>query len=259
MTTLQINPYVWNNRSNFIKSSVLSVNLKRQDGSLLEISDLSQPIELFIPERIQKNDETGNSSQRHFFLKRTYNGSSPLLYHKIEIENDFQAAFVEISPENNSSVDVFVSRGVKPSHENYKLKTRIPDFSSCVRHQDRTGYTDCTRNPNVLLLSSNITGGTGVHFIGIRLLNMTGIAQRQTRHISTSCKDKNGRQKRSCIGVKDPPTTPPPAPEIITPQYNPLTDVNYTMSVKIRSCLYWSEKIQAWKTEGCEVRVLYIS
>ena len=258
MMTLQVNPYVWTNRSERIKSSILSLDLKKQDGSLLNISGLSDPIELFIPERVHGRDVAANSIQGHLFVKRLSNGSNTLLYHKIEIESDFEVAFVEIRPENNSLVDVFVSRGVKPTVDNYKFKTRIPDVSLCSHYQAETGYTNCTRNPYIFLLSNEITGGTGVYFVGIRLLNVTRKASRFRRHLSRSCKDSHGRQKRSCIGVKDPPTTPPPTPEIVIPQYNAWADVNYTMSVKIRSCLYWSEKIQAWTTEGCKVNIPYI-
>jgi hypothetical protein len=59
--------------------------------------------------------------------------------------------------------------------------------------------------------------------------------------------------KRGCVGVKDPPTTPAPTPLIIIPLYNSSTDVNYTMSVSVTGCLYWSEKKSKWTSEGCKV------
>lgn len=247
MLTLQVNPFVWTNSSKRIKSSVLRLDLKDVDGSHLNISGLSQPIELFIPEKDQKED-IANYTRDHLFVKRSSNDSSTLRYHRIVIENEFQSAFIEIRPKNNSIFDVFVSSGVKPTPGSYAFKTRIPNFSSCRNYDARTGYSNCTGNPYTFSLSSNVTGDIGVHFIGIRLALDARRSKRSG--IIRSCKDSHGRQKRSCIGVKDPPT---PTPEIIVPQYDERTDVNYTMSVKMRSCLYWSERKQTWTSEGCKV------
>ena len=254
MITLQVNPYVWTNRSKTIKSSVVRLDLKKADGSPLNISGLSQPIELFIPEKKQKED-IANFAQDHLFVKRPSNDSSTLRYHKIEIENEFESAFVKLRPQNNSVFDVFVSSGVRPTPSNYTFRTRVPNFSSCRTYDDRTGSFNCTDNPYEFSLSSNVTGEIGVHFIGIRLALDKGKRNTRIKRKSAmkSCKDNNGRQKRSCIGVKDPPTTPPPTPDIIVPQYNQRTDVNYTMLVTMRSCLYWSETRQAWTSEGCKV------
>lgn len=252
MLTLKVNPYVWTNTSVNIKSSVLSLDLKNQDGSRLNISGLSHPIELFIPEEDHKEEikiETG----RHLFLK-PYNDSSAIRYHKIEIESELESTFVEIRPENGFRFDVFVSSGVKPTPDNCTFRTQIPDFSSC-NNKTKIGYFNCTSNPYVFTVSSNVTGNIGVHFIGIRLaLDLDArIAGFNRKRTVRSCIDTHGRQKRSCIGVKDPPTTPPPTPEIIVPQYDKRTDVNYTMSVTMRSCLFWSERGQAWTNHGCKV------
>ena len=92
MMTLQVNPYVWTNRSKTIKSSVVRLDLKKADGSPLNISGLSQPIELFIPEKKQKED-IANFAQDHLFVKRPSNDSSTLRYHKIEIENEFESLY----------------------------------------------------------------------------------------------------------------------------------------------------------------------
>lgn len=254
MLTFQVNPYVWTNRSKTIRSSVVKVELKNDDGSQLNISGLSHPIELFIPEKMQKED-IANYTQDHLFVKRPSNDPSFLRYHKIEIKSEFESAFVKIIPQNNSFLDVFVSIGVRPTPSNYTFRTRIPDFSSCRTYGDRTGGLNCTDSPFLFSLSSNVTGDIGVHFIGIRIASDGGKGSSRNKRsgMTKSCKDRHGRQKRSCIGVKDPPTTPPPTSEIITPQYDQRTDVNYTMSVTMRSCLYLSEERQAWTSEGCKV------
>ena len=244
---------MWTNSSKDVKSSVLSVDLKTQDGSRLNISDLSQPVELFVPEK-EPEVSIQNDTQGHLFVK-PHNNSGAIRYHKISFQNDHESVLVDIRPENNTIFDVFVRAGVKPTPNNYTFRTRIPDVSVCGDLKPSIGYLNCTRNPYMFSLSSNVTGDIGVHYIGIRLaieVKETNILNKQ-RRVVRSCKEGRGRQKRSCIGVKDPPTTPPPTPEVIVPKYDAQTDVNYTLSVKMRSCLYWSEVSQAWTSEGCKV------
>lgn len=253
MVTLKVNPYVWANNSVNVKSSVVSLDLKRPDGSRLNISGLSHPIELLIPEEGQEK-ELENDTASHLFVKPS-NDSDAIRYHKIEIMNEIESAFVEIRPENGSHLDVFVNSGFKPTADNYTFATKIPDFSSC-KNKSKIGHFNCTSNPYAFSVSSNVTGAIGVQYIGIRLAlevdngTLIPIRKRTVR----SCIDTHGRQKRSCIGVKDPPTTTPPTtPKIRVPQYDKSTDVNYTMTVKMKSCLFWSEVIQTWTGYGCKV------
>ena len=253
MLTLKVNPYVWTNSSKVIKSSVLSVDLKTQDGLRLNISDLRDPIELFVPEK-EHEVPIQNDTKGHLFVK-PYNDYGAIRYHKITFENDLEAALVEIRPENNAIFDVFVSSGVKPTPNNYTFRTKIPNISLCGDSKPGIGYFNCTRNSYMFSLSSNVTGDIGVHYIGISLAieaKKTNIPSKQ-RRVVRSCKESHGRQKRSCIGVKEPPTTPLPTPEVIVPKYDARTDVNYTMTVEMRSCLYWSEVKQSWTSEGCKV------
>lgn len=56
-----------------------------------------------------------------------------------------------------------------------------------------------------------------------------------------------------CVEFKDPPTTPPPTPRVIIPEYDPSTDVNYTLSISMAACLYWSEAKEKWTSYGCRV------
>ena len=253
MVTLKKNPYVWANSSKDIKSSVLSVDLKKQDGSRLNISDLTHPIELIIPEK-DPEEPIEDDSQAHLFVK-PYNDSSAIRYHKITLYNDFESALVKITPEDKAFFDVFVGAAVKPTPNNYTFRTTIPDVSLCEGFTPGIGYINCSSNPYVFSLSSNVTGYIGIQYIGIRLAQEANAknVQKNLRRLQRSCKDSQGRQKRSCIGVKDSPTTPPPTPEVIVPTYDALSDVNYTMSVKMRSCLYWSEVKETWTNEGCKV------
>ena len=253
---IEENPYVWTNVSKNIKTSVVSIDLKTREGSLLNISRIKDPVEMYIPDkRLSKNMQ--NESSRHFFVK-PFNDSNPIRYHKIVIDKEFESAFVELIPQNDTILEVFVSAAARPSVGNYSLTTRVPNGSSCESYKNGMGYFNCTRNPYLFSFSSAETGHVGVHFVGIRRAEPAGklpLSKQLKRqaHSLRACRNSNGRQKRSCVGVKHLPTTPPPKPEVILLKYNESTDVNYTLFVVMKSCLYWSEVRQVWTSEGCKV------
>ena len=252
MTSFNENPYTWDESSKGIQSSVLDFSLKKEDGTALEVSNLEDPVELFIPVTRQR-EKGGNASDENYFAKPS-NGSNNLRYHRINIPSANTIISFEIKPEQGEFLDIFVRAQKKPTPSEYQYRTRVPDYSSCSAHSNSTGYHKCSNNPYEVTMSSDITGKTGLHYIGIMFA--ADKSPETSRRVARSCGGRGGRQKRSCIGVKDPPTTPPPTPKIVIPQYNESTDVNYTMSVTVTSCLYWSEKKQSWTNEGCSVSFL---
>lgn len=249
MTSFRENPFTWDESAKGVQSSVVDFSLKKDDGTPLPIAGLKDPVELFIPVT-RKVQTTGNKSDEKYFAKPG-DGTGNLQYHRINIPSVNSIVFFDIHPDHGQVLDIFVTAEKKPTPRNFQFKTRVPDFSSCTAYSKILGYHNCSKNPYEISLTSNVTEKTGTHYIGIMLAaNTTEVARNRA---SRSCAGQGGRQKRSCIGVKDPPTTPPPSPRIIKPQYNSSTDVNYTMSVTITSCLYWSEKKQVWTSEGCSV------
>ena len=254
MLLLKENPYTWDPSSENISSSVIQFDLKTENETTLNISGLQDPFQLFLPTKYQTTGSK-KTPKGHLFIKP--NGS--LQVHQLYLANDDERAFVELRPQNNAIFEVFVASGARPTPEKYNFSRTIPDFSSCTRHGANIGYLNCTSDPYKFSFSSALTGRTGLQFIGIRLfINLTespaSKQPRMRRGVGSSCSHGNGqREKRSCIGVKDPPTTPPPTPVLVIPKYNASADVNYTMSVTVTSCMYWSEKKQAWTSEGCQV------
>ena len=251
MLSLKENPYTWDESSQNISSPVIKFELKTGKGFQMNISDVKQPFEFLLP--ITKQAESGkNDSRDHLFVKP----GNALKYHEVNIESEDKEVFVKLQPQKDSIFDVFVSSGIRPTEINYNFSIRIPDFSSCAISKDQVGYFNCTRNPFVFSFSSTLTGQTGPQFIGIRLANVTSSAKKENlkAHFrkARSCSGSHGRQKRSCITVKDPPTTPAPT-ATVKPKYNESADVNYTMLVSLPSCVYWSQSKQAWSTEGCKV------
>ncbi|XP_015751283.1 PREDICTED: sperm receptor for egg jelly-like isoform X1 [Acropora digitifera] len=62
------NPYTWDASSKGIKTSVIDFSLKAENGSLLEVSGLSKPVELFIPQKKESKSQ-GNATTPIFFAK----------------------------------------------------------------------------------------------------------------------------------------------------------------------------------------------
>ena len=214
------------------------------NGSHLHISNLSEPIKLFIPIKESKETET---AQDHYFVN-----SSVIRYHKVKLRSALETVFVKIIPDKDALLDIFVSAGVKPNSENYTFTRRIPDDSdntSCRFIYPGTGFINCAINPYMFSFSSNSTGD---HFIGIRLV------YGRTKPVLKSFVKSHVRRKRWWITVKDPPTTPISTRRVV-PKYDSKTDVNYSMSVKIGTCLYWAENKQDWTSEGCKVSLLQLT
>ena len=239
-------------------SDVLDVSIKTK-GSYVHFSQLEEPFELFIPLKHQKKQGPDNK----FFVKWS-NSFENIRYHKIVIPSDGAVAIIDITPVENNFLNVFISAGFRPSPGNYTYRTYVPNYSNCRKVASSTDSQQCSSiSPYRLLVSSSLTGASGDHYIGILLHNnfSDGLRMNATstkanvhrRHSRSICNNMSGRKKRSCVGVKDPPNTPQPKPEIIKPTYNSTVDVNYTMSVWISSCLYWSKEKQQWTNEGCKV------
>lgn len=253
------NPYTWDASSKNIKSSVIDFSLKAADGSAIEVSGLPEPVELFIPQKEDSKDK-GNETQTVFFAKPS-DGSNNLRYHQVVIPSESSSMFVEVKPEEGVSLEVYVRYKTKPTVTEHSFNVIIPKIEFCNRTE--TSF-NCSSEAYRFSISSALTGHVGVHYVGIRFPGPESDAspspeakvETATSRVRRGCEGHGGRQKRSCIGVKTPPTTPPPTPKIIIPKYNASSDVNYTMSVTATSCLYWSETKQAWTDYGCRVRLI---
>ena len=246
------NPFTWDKSAEAVTSSVLEFKLKTTDGDVLNISGLRDPIELFIPLPEKKTEpETNKSQGEHLFLKPS-DGNINIRYHKFSIASRDILVTITIKPQGGRTVDVFVNYKSKPTTENKIFSVTIPDFSSCENTTENSrDALNCTKDPYKFSVSTLVTGSVGQHFLGIRYIPQESRADR-TR-LRRSCGQPKTRKKRSCVDVKDPPATPAPVPKIIMPNYNATTDINYTLSISVSGCLYWSESKEKWTGEGCRV------
>lgn len=246
------NPYNWHKSSLKIKSVVVDFTLKDNAGRKVRVSETQEPIQLWLSLKDHSNKLT---RELMYFVKPSV-GAENIRYHRISIPSYDAVAMVEIRPATGQTVHVYVSANSKPTPENRNFSLTLPDYSSCQSHSPDVGYFNCTSNPYMFTLTSKRTGAIGPHFVGVRyVVSSTALSEKKSSvksRVARDCGSYNGRQKRSCIGDKDPPTTPSPT-GIVRPIYKASTDVNYTMSVKIASCKYWSEEMNKWTSEGCEV------
>lgn len=258
MITFPENPYNWDASSRSITSSVIDFSLKTKNGSKLKIAGLEKPVKLYIPRKPSAKDR---KPAEEYFAKSGEDGTD-IQYHSIYIPSDDVSVSIAITPDGNRTVVIYVSFKDKPTPENHAFSTILPNITYCQNHRAGGVPYNCTSHAYMFAISSSITGGTGLHYVGIRPVNSSRSFAPQSDKLHMRLRLRrdgghSGRQKRSCIGTKEPPTTIPPT-AIIKPSYNASTDVNYTMSVSVASCRYWSEKMNKWTSEGCKVRSLIL-
>ena len=220
----------------------------------MNISGLQEPIELFIPITPKTNEpQKSNDSEPHLFLKPS-DGTSNIRFHRFSVSSPEVLVSITIKPEHGKTVDVFVNYKTKPTPQSHVFSTTIPNWSLCTGSTGNSSASqNCSSNPYTFTFSSLVSNKTGFHFLGIQYMRKSTESDRTRR----SCNPSGQRRgKRSCVDVKDAPTTPAPTPIIVVPKYNMSTDVNYTLSISVSGCLYWSESKEKWTGEGCQVRIL---
>ena len=261
MTSFSHNPFTWDTSANMIKSSVVDFTMK-SGGQKLAISGLKVPIHLYIPlpgDGTSPVNSSANSTD-FLFVKDSKEGSN-MRYHKIDIPSYDMAVSLRIETERNHPIFIFIGYNSRPTTENYTFSSVVPDYSHCPDISDTEKeqgiFANCSRDPFVVLLTSTLTGQTGMHYLGIKYNRTEGL----NRSAGTSpggitrksCGPSSVRSKRSCVYVKDPPTAAPSTPTFIVREYNPETDLKYWMSITVSGCLYWSEPKEKWTGEGCKV------
>lgn len=246
------NPYTWDPKSSFIRSGVLDVTLK-QKSKKMEISNLENPVSLSIPKDPMQIIPT--KPEESFFIKPS-NGSTNFRYHPFNIESDSHTVVFEVIPAEGQSLEVFVRAVERPTDTKFNFTTTVPEVSSC----DNSTDINCFHPNYKITITSKLTGMTGLHYLGLRFLQDTTITDNEILvRKRRDCTSSSGRQKRSCVGVKDPPTTPPPTPVTVVPIYNPLTDINYTLTSTVSFCGYWNEEEEQWTSMGCKVQQKYLN
>ena len=211
MLEYPVNPYYWDASSKAIKSAVADISL-HIDNRVLKIPSLRIPISLVLKKNVpedfgtespnsnyppkkenKQHMEKGNNA-KSFFLKPPTNDSNNMRYHKIFLPSPYVTATVRLIPQEGREIEVFVSPMKRPLPSNFSYATKVPDLSSCT-DKDINSFNpeNCTRDVYTIEFTSNITGMTGLHFIGLRLV----LHEPNKSHPVNTLKDIRRRNRRT--------------------------------------------------------------
>ena len=240
MMTFNFNPFPGDSSGAAITSSVCSLELSSSGNGTLNVSDLDEDIEIDIP----LNPSNGESVEPT---------DSFLTPNKLTIHSYFaELANVPLSlflagQDQDAVVEVLIKYGSRPSLDDFDENFTIP-LSSC---QSNTTTINENQTGCGSQLQTTITvtpPEQSLIYVGILTFGEKNVTEHSRKR--RSCFG-GGRQKRSCIGVKDPPLEG--FNKSVIPKYDPLTDVNYTLTMSQANCFYWSTTMEKWTSDGCKV------
>jgi len=240
LQALDFNPFTWDNSSKKIKSSVTSLDLQSANGEKINVSNLGNYIEIVIP--ILSSPPNTSDGTDHYFLK-----PNRMSFHSYYAEIADVPLSIKIGAKKHGKViQMFLKFGARPTIEDSDHNFTVT--STCKNQTDgKQNETSC------LLEESSFTvvpSETSRLHIALLFLGANSVNEHSRRRRSTCL--GHGRERRSCVGFKDPP--PKGVTETVIPQYDPSTDLNYTFSISQSSCLYWSEEREKWTSDGCKVK-----
>ena len=239
MQAVDFNPFTWDNSSKKIKSHVTTLELKSKSAEKINVSNLDNDIEILIP--ISSPPQNSINGTQLSFLKpnqisvRSY--YAELAHVPVSLKLSMAKAGIQIN--------LFIKFGKRPTINDFDHNFTMVFTSTCDNQTDANA-TCFIRDSSVTVMPSK------PGFVYAGLLSKSPNDESQHSRQRRSCFG-NRRKRRSCVGVKDPPTKG--SLSTVIPKYDPNTDVNYTLTITQSSCLYWSENTEKWTAEGCRVKI----
>ena len=237
MMIFDINPYGYYPSSDLIESSVCSLVLTLEGKETLNVTNLTEDIVITIPiiSNSSYPDTTSDTFlQPHKMTIRSFYAEKVGVPITLTIEEQRDVAVIE----------VFVRFGSKPSPREFDRNYTIFLNPSCPDSSESNEDNCQSEAFNVTIFA---TEPRFIYF-GLLYLGEKNYVDHDRRKRSCLSGD---REKRSCIGFKDPP--PKGFNKTVVPQYDPMTDVNYKITISQSNCLYWSVNQERWTSDGCKV------
>lgn len=212
----------------------------------ISVADLDSDIEIIIP--LNRLPVNMSDTTEHSFLKPS-KISTHSYYSEIP---GLPVSFKLGTQAKDITIEMFVKFGSKATLEEFDYNFVMQFNSTCESQTDFEKIdTSCPlQETSVTLVPSEAS----LLYVSLLFLGAKNVSEHSRKQ--RSCFG-HGRERRSCVGVKDPP--PKGLTQTVVPQYDPLTDINYTLTITQSSCLYWSEDDEKWTSYGCKVHVIQIT
>ncbi|KAJ7370174.1 hypothetical protein OS493_033799 [Desmophyllum pertusum] len=199
MLSIPFNPYTWDSTKQRVNSDVLALDLKDETRKLIKVSNLTSDVIIVTPLKPQ----TVSLENPQYFTK-----NDDLRFHEIDVKYDNTLIMLEITPDETSiNLFVYMRYGQRPTTQEHDLNVTVSKNERCVwtpsAHDRNGGATECSVNP--LTPIETLAKQPGKYFLGVQSYNTTAANSHKRKR--RSCFG-NGRQKRSCVEVKDPHPLP---------------------------------------------------
>ena len=238
MIIYNFNPYTAHHSSSRVKSNVVSLMFKDDNGEALDVTNLPSEIQINIP--TSEHSQGSTASQTDDFLN-----PGTMQYHVITVHEANTTLKLSMTMKKPAAITAFIRLEKHPTHNSYDI---LIDLSKEKLVSDCKSTEKCSHD---ILISCN---ASGKYYIGLleRQENRT-VHSRAKRSVLSA-----GASQEKCVKFKDPPPTlaPPVESIILEPQYDPHSSVNYSLQVNAIWCMYWSETEERWTNEGCTVTKL---
>ena len=241
MLSIAFNSFTWDRTRERVNSYVLSLDLKDDRQTVMEISELSSDVII----EMTLKPQSYPLQKLPFFT----NNNSPR-FHEIKVDYENTVVQIDVAPENELvNLVLYIRFGQRPTIKEHDLNATVSGNERCIwtkMKKNLDGKNGCHSNRLIEALAKR----PGVYYLSLLSdNNFTKSQKRQKR----SCFGQR-RHKRACVDIKSPPPTPPQSENVsVVPVYNPSTDHNYTLRVAMGSCVHWSDTQQKWITQGCRV------
>lgn len=270
MAAINENPYTWDKGSSSITGKVVSLSFNSK-GKKLSVSNLGEdePVDVFIP-----RDSPVKPPEKFMYKCSVHRGRR---MHKLVIDKNGTAVNVEVRLVGSSrQFVVYVRRGKAPTTTEFDWIAVSPNITEA----ERTNLTLSREYMNVTEQSTNTTDQDPMAFntslnstetLNERIARQNNHTKRgnasSPRYSTVNLPDSNLTlflsQKRLYVGtyfISIHFSAPSPlngqkhSSECEGNDFN----ITYTLRTFKSKCLYWNEKFQKWKSDGCEVILIHI-
>ena len=257
MINYKVNPYAVHPSSDEINSQVVSLILKDETGKIIDVTNLHTDISLTIPLKKSKNSTRP--------LVPEYSVPEVMTYRVVTTHHEKTSIRISLRLDRGKPFQVYIKYGTRPTQQDYDFFTTL-DKRPCQKRNKL-----CNVTHHVWYDAKHC----GKYFIGLLQKDSTSKLRKRRsdsdtvshenyasrnnsprRRISRSLLQVNDTDEDLCVKTKVPPMREQLVRNItlISPPYDPETSVNFSLEVNSAGCLYWSEKKEAWMSEGCKVR-----